>query len=130
MSHTPGPWKAGYWSGQCHIPEHVAARHHPGGKGGCVYDPIFYPMEEDKYGGVSFVGIVNEAGETVVGTEYDALKISMDDARLIAAAPDLVAALKALISYPGVIDVLAPIDSLGSLRALAESAIAKAEGTR
>lgn len=44
------------------------------------------------------------------------------------AAEDMLAALKALIEYPAVREVLAPRDSLGSLMAFAEKAIAKAEG--
>ena len=44
------------------------------------------------------------------------------------AALELLEALKAVITHPSVIELLAPEDSLGSLKALARDAIAKAEG--
>ena len=37
---TPGEWRVGYWSGQCHIPAHVQARSYPGPPE-CIYDPEF-----------------------------------------------------------------------------------------
>lgn len=48
-------------------------------------------MEDDG----SFAGIAtDDPKRDVVWTEYDSLKIRMDDARLITAAPDLLAACK------------------------------------
>jgi hypothetical protein len=90
VSHTLGPWTAGYWSGACHVPAHVEARHHPGPPE-CHYDYQLNPMTEDG----SFVGIAStDPTADVVGTAYDELKIRYADALLIAAAPDLLAALK------------------------------------
>ncbi len=43
-------------------------------------------------------------------------------------APELYEALKALITFPGVIDVLAPIESLGSIHRQCLDALAKAKG--
>ena len=88
---TPGPWRVGYRCGICRIPAHVKKGRHPGPPG-CVYVHEFWPGSVDHVGGItSDVSTVD-----VVWTEYDELKIRPDDARLIAAAPDLYAALTAL----------------------------------
>ena len=50
------------------------------------------------------------------------------NARLISASPDLYEALKAVITHPAVVEVLAPEDSLGSVKTLAAAALWKAEG--
>lgn len=84
LAHTPGPWRAGYWSGRCHI------QHRHDGTS-CVYVDEFHPMGEDG----SFVGIAAaEPGVSVVSLSYDELKIRVADAVLMAAAPELLAALK------------------------------------
>lgn len=83
---TPGPWKAGYWSGVCRIPEHNG--NHPGPPE-CKYEPEFNEMRSDEFGS-GFVGIAAEQpGVDVVSTSYGSLKILPADARLISAAPIL-----------------------------------------
>lgn len=131
LSHTPGPWKAGRWSGRCMIAEH--GFNHPGPDGGCVYTPLFYPMEE----GGSFAGIVTEDPKvSVIWTEYNELKMRPADACLIAAAPDLLAALKAFLAIDDVIylEDAGPSgegwqsNELAGVFNAANAAIAKAEG--
>lgn len=56
-----------------------------------------FPMEVNTDGDASFAGIVSESGVEVVGTQYDSLVMSMADARLIAAAPEMYEALKAMV---------------------------------
>lgn len=70
---TKGPWRAGRWGGQCHIPEHVNAKRHPGPPE-CKYDPIFYE------GGPQITADVNVS---VVGTTYDELEIADADVDFI-----------------------------------------------
>lgn len=83
---TPGPWKAGYWSGVCRIPEHNG--NHPGPPE-CKYEPEFNEMRSDEFGS-GFVGIgAEQPGVDVVSTSYGSLKILPADAHLIAAAPTL-----------------------------------------
>jgi hypothetical protein len=86
---TPGPWVVGYWSGSCNKvhPDRVG---HPGPRGD---DPCEYEYKltnsEDFMGGIAGP----KPQQMVVGTCYDSLEISRDDARLIAAAPDMAQAL-------------------------------------
>jgi hypothetical protein len=83
---TPGPWRVGAWSGRCHKPSHQGISH-PGPRGAdpCVYTPEFV---EGLY------GIAAENGVHVVSVSCDELVMTEDDAWLMAAAPDLLAALQ------------------------------------
>lgn len=113
MAHTPGPWRVGYWSGRCTKPSHEGGKH-VGLRGDdpCVYDPIFMS---------DFNGIAADNGHMVVTTRYDELVIGDDDALLIAAAPDLLAACQLALAAMQQQD-RADIDAMDAL----EAAIAKA----
>ncbi len=88
---TPGPWHAGYWSGQCHMKH----KHDPRI---CQYD---YTLQTRK--GDSFIGVVNDERETVVGVSYDDLVVSEADNQFIAHArediPALIAEIRRLSLY-------------------------------
>jgi hypothetical protein len=88
MSITPGPWRVGSWQGSC-SKKHPGRDGHPGpgGADGCVYDYKFVEAS----GGDYMPGIAGPAEKMVVDTCYDSLSIKWDDAKLIAAAPDLAA---------------------------------------
>ena len=90
IKHTPGPWRLGTWSGQCHKESHQGISH-PGPRGvdPCVYTP--YLM-----GGL--YGIAADNGQMVVSIEYDELVVSEADANLIAAAPELLEAAQTALS--------------------------------
>jgi hypothetical protein len=82
---TPGPWKVGSWSGRCKKLNHTGKHPGPNGEDPCVYEPFFIDVP---------YGIAAEGGENVVSSQYDELVMSEADARLIAAAPDLIEALR------------------------------------
>jgi hypothetical protein len=85
---TPGPWRVGYWHGQCHK-SHGGNSRHPGpdAPDGCVYD---YEFSD----GGSFGIAGPQPQQMVVTTSYDELLISPDDARLIATAPEMAELLR------------------------------------
>lgn len=92
---TPGPWRVGHWSGSCHK-THEGRVGHPVPKGadGCVYDYVFSEGQSGDY----MPGIAGPVSQQmVVSTCYDSLSISWDDARLIAAAPDMAAVLEKIV---------------------------------
>lgn len=90
IKHTPGPWRVGGWSGRCHKPSHQGMSH-PGPRGNdpCVYTPEFVE---------GLHGIAAEGGVHVVSVSYDELAMTEADARLIAAAPELLEALLVVLS--------------------------------
>lgn len=86
-AHTPGPWTVGSWAGQCKK-THDGMRWHPGASHAtdpCVYESFLLE------GGV---GIAASDGAMVVESTYEGLVMSEADGALIAAAPDLLAALR------------------------------------
>src|SRR5258708_7057706 len=96
MSITPGPWRVGHWQGSCHK-SHAGREGHPGpgGADGCVYD---YKFVEGNGGDYYMPGIAGPgAQQMVVTTCYDSLSIAWDDAKLIAAAPDMAAVLERIV---------------------------------
>lgn len=96
MSITPGPWRIGSWQGRCHK-THSGREGHPGpgGADGCVYEQEFV---EGTRGESYMPGIAGPGSQQmVVTTNYDSLSISWDDAKLIAAAPDLAAVLERIV---------------------------------
>lgn len=93
---TPGPWRVGSWSGQCHKIHGDGRSGHPGpgGVDGCVYDHTFRPSEP---GDCYVAGIAGpEPQQMVVEVSCDSLSMRRNDARLIAAAPDMYAVLDEL----------------------------------
>jgi hypothetical protein len=113
MSHTPGPWSISEYS-----PHTVVAGDPKGLIGGCV-DP---DREAERY-----VKVVHGMGNCDCGTldrRFHRTRLSVKEAdanaRLIAAAPDLLAALRGMLKqYPH-------LESAATFAA--EAAIAKAEG--
>lgn len=89
---TKGEWRPGFWSGQCHKPEHHGK--HPGrtGDNPCVYDPYIYDS--------LLFGICSTTGVDVIGTRYEDLLLSEEDGRFIIAArnalPRLIATVERL----------------------------------
>lgn len=87
MSHTPGPWAVGHWSGQCNL-SHAGTTHHHGPSHAtdpCVYTKVLC----HGYGGIAAVD-----GGMVAQSTYDGMEATAEDLRLMAAAPDLLAALQ------------------------------------
>ena len=72
---TPGPWKSGYWSGQCHLK-------HEHGRGVCDYQYSFVEPTDDY--GWDTICMADEPIQHITTTsEYGAL--SRDDSSYIAA---------------------------------------------
>lgn len=125
--HSPLPWRAGYWGGQCHIAEH--AGNHPGAPH-CKYDPEFNAMEPNG----TFAGICTDDGREVIGTRYDELSVSYADAaflvRCVNSHDELLAALTLMdcpvcdcsIGHP------MRVTDRCSFCAAARAAVAKAKG--
>lgn len=120
FAYTPGPWRVGCWSGQCHK-EHPGRSGHPGpgGADGCVYQHTFSPATPSDYYMPGIAG--PESQQMVVETHYDSLSIRWPDAVLISAAPDMYEALKFVRR------IWAVDDTCQEARAV-DAAIAKAEG--
>lgn len=110
MSMTPGPWKRGSWGGRCYK-QH---RH------GTAEDPCEYTREFRAPYDETDNHIAGPDGKMVVTTSYDRLCVSYDDARLIAAAPDLLEALEAAFEMH--------VSQHPKWEAIARAAIAKATG--
>jgi hypothetical protein len=92
MTTTPGPWRIGSWIGSCHKMHGGRVGHPgPGGEDGCVYDYKFVEAASSDYYMPGIAGPGSQ--QMVVDRHYDSLSISWDDAKLIAAAPDMAAAL-------------------------------------
>ena len=105
MTHTPGPWHIGSPLRRCTI------EHQPGGgghgTGACLYEQVgwdiyspFQIYQDKEY--PAHYGHAPDRAENgcIVGyTDYEvAGVITLDNAQLIAAAPDLLAALKAALN--------------------------------
>jgi len=106
-THTPGPWSA-----EAPPPD-------------AYTDPDIRLDPE-----VKFWIVGGGVGEVLAQTLLTSQGQEAANARLFAAAPDLLAALKAMVaSYDGVRDALTCATVINKLAA-AESAIAKAEGAR
>lgn len=83
--HTPGPWFVGSWHGQCHI-KHV----HNGRN--CKYD---YTLNADDDFWAAYVSAGSESNPIqIVGGTDDGPVLTVANARLIAAAPEMLAALQ------------------------------------
>jgi hypothetical protein len=112
MTHTPGPWFIGSWHGQCHI-----VHEHDGRT--CKYDYELLttaPWNKQVSAGDA------ETPLTMVEWHGDEPMLSADDARLIAAAPELLVALKASLRANETLNYVGPAINM------ARAAIAKAEG--
>lgn len=121
--HTPGPWRWGYFSGQCRKASHAPGQH-PGDRGAdpCVYDYKFEPGLVDLYDG-------ND--DLVVSVDTESLPVSKANALLISAAPDLLAALdpEFMVAVAAVLDangLHATAGSVGNYANTQRDAIAKA----
>jgi hypothetical protein len=109
-SHTPGPWP---------VP-HFATGH------GC---DCRYILAGEHMGGIAEVYVDNGKKVSDGGNDCPPIEEAKANARLIAAAPELLAALKRIVAEVDRPQTGAPVVG-GVLRAIAESrdAIAKAEG--
>lgn len=117
--HTPGPWKARAMGGHSIVlaqAQPAQNRRNPVAYG---YDP--------KNGYSIALPFTYEERDGKQITRGDFVEFSHDDARLIAAAPDMLAALKDLLA----VDEADVIDSkrIETAQAGARAAIRKAEGT-
>lgn len=112
IAHTPGPWRLHPWYGP-----RPGLNTKPG-----RYAGIYEPVPGCEYGSKSLVLGVGIKGDV---DDYW-LQISDANARLIAAAPDLLEALRALVTESG--GKAIPNSSLTACREQAIAAIAKAEG--
>ena len=103
-AHTPGPW---YWRGN-----------------------TLAPVNADPYSSAVHSILDAEGGYGYLGTDYRLTRAELDaDRRLIAAAPDLLAALQALVAEAG--PRMGLDDTPGTINTmsrLARAAIAKATG--
>ena len=86
---TPGPWKPGHWSGQCHMD-------HRHGRGNCDYQYTFVEPAPDNCGW-STICMSNEPVQHITTCdEYGSL--SKEDSKYIASAsPDVVLKLLAVV---------------------------------
>lgn len=84
---TPGPWFAGYWSGQCHKDHGIGRMRHPGPPE-CVYD---YTKNEESDHFIRYVGAPNKV-QLIGGDDYGPI-LSGYDAAFIAATREAVPAL-------------------------------------
>lgn len=82
-THTPGPWFVGAWNGQCHID-------HKHGGGNCKFD--YSLIVDDYFSRHVSAGDANNTLEIAGSDEYGPV-LTRANARLIAAAPDMLAAL-------------------------------------
>ena len=86
---TPGPWKPGHWSGQCHMD-------HRHGRGNCDYQYTFVEPAPDNCGW-STICMSNEPVQHITTCdEYGSL--SKEDSKYIASvSPDVVLKLLAVV---------------------------------
>ena len=109
--HTPGPWHLGF-----EHPAIVESRR-------CGSDFLPIPGENWHW---KIVRLTTPAGEFLVTGENDTATARQANARLIAAAPDLLAALANIVKLADTSDFYLPRNWLEDARA----AIAKAEGNK
>lgn len=126
MSHTPGPWRWGYWN---HLPTGEPS---PGG-------PLWYPFY--KFGavpiwprpaelclsavpyGTVFKHTGRDAFPNVIcarGDEGATIDVSDDDARLIALVPEILDALRELVAQNKLYGFVEPKDVDNALRIIAK----------
>lgn len=103
--HTPGPWKA------CRAHEDFE---------GTIYDPD----PDDPPGPIKRI----EAKGKTVAAAHDLFEFAEEDARLIEAAPDLLAALKSVLSMPDWDGTMRTSAVRRQAKRRARAAIAKAGG--
>lgn len=89
--HTPGPWTVGCLSRRCVKPSH--RKGHPGSVGA---DPCVYDHVELLTGGGFERCVSSETDELIGYDDYGPVLDNEADAHLIAAAPDLLEALRGL----------------------------------
>jgi len=113
---TKGVWHVGSYFGHCSL-------HHKHGQGDCVYEDIYCNNK-------AHVSVTKDDGSHTIlisCNEYGDI-LSKADARLIAAAPDLLAALQALAYGELKLPMVSERKQREQLQEMALAAIAKATG--